>query len=63
MKIQKEKLEYILIGQSLLNEGCEDYRMKINISKTKAMVIGRKPKKINIRIEGKSIEQVDSSNT
>ena len=31
-----------------LNERCEDYGMKINISKTKAMVIGRKPKKIDI---------------
>ena len=27
-----------------LNERCEDYDMKINISKTKPMVIGRKPK-------------------
>ena len=35
--------------------------MKINISKTKAMAIGRKPKKIHIRITGESIEQVDSS--
>ena len=43
-----------------LNERCEDYGMKINISKTKAMVIGRKPKNINIRIKGESIEQVDS---
>ena len=43
-----------------LNDRCEDHGMKINISKTKAMVIGRKPKKINIRIEGESIEQVDS---
>ena len=34
--------------------------MKINISKTKAMVIGRKSKKIDIRIKGESIEQVDS---
>ena len=34
--------------------------MKINISKTKAMFIGRKPKKIDIRIKGESIEQVDS---
>ena len=42
-----------------LNERCEDYGMKINISKTKAMVIGRKPKKIDIRIKGESIEQVD----
>ena len=43
-----------------LNERCEDYGMKINISKTKAMVIGKKPKKVNIRIEGESIEQMDS---
>ena len=34
--------------------------MKINISKTKAMVIGRKPKKIDIQIKGDCIEQVDS---
>ena len=34
--------------------------MKINLSKTKAMIIGRKPKKIDIRIKGESIEQVDS---
>ena len=27
-----------------LNERCEDYEMKININKTKSMVIGRKPK-------------------
>ena len=31
-----------------LNERCEDYGMKINISKAKAMVIGRKPEKIDI---------------
>ena len=42
------------------NERCEDYGMKINTSKTKAMVIGRKPKMIHIRIKGESIEQVDS---
>ena len=43
-----------------LNERCEDYGLKINISKTKSMVIGRKPKKIHMRIKGESIEQVDS---
>ena len=32
-----------------LTERCEDNGMKINISKTKAMVIGRKPKKIDIQ--------------
>ena len=41
-----------------LNERCEGYGMKINISKTKAVVIGRKPKKIDIRIKGESIEQL-----
>ena len=34
--------------------------MKININKTRDMVIGRKPKKIHIRINGESIEQLDS---
>ena len=34
--------------------------MKINIIKTKTMVIGRKPNKIDIRIKDKSVEQVDS---
>ena len=27
-----------------INDGCEDYGLKINISKTKVMVIGRKAK-------------------
>ena len=43
-----------------LNERCEDYGMKINISKTKALIIRKKPKKIDIQIKGESIEQVDS---
>ena len=43
-----------------LNDRCEDYGMKININKTKAMFIGRKPKKIDIQIKGESIEQEDS---
>ena len=34
--------------------------MKINIKKTKAMVIGRKPKKVDMRIKDESVEQVDS---
>ena len=38
-----------------LNESCEDYGMKINISKTKTMVIGRKPKKIDMRFKDESI--------
>ena len=39
-----------------LNDRCEECGMKINISKTKAMVIGRKPKKIDIRIKDESVE-------
>ena len=43
-----------------LNDRCEDYGMKININKTKTMVIGRKPKKIDMRIKDESVEQTDS---
>ena len=43
-----------------LNDRCEDYGMKLNINKTKAMVIGRKPKKVDVRIKDDSVEQVDS---
>ena len=43
-----------------LNERCEDYLMKINITKTKTMVTGRKPKKIDMRIKDESVEQMDS---
>ena len=42
------------------NDRCEDYGMKVNINKIKAMVIGRKPKKIDLRIKDESVEQVDS---
>ena len=34
--------------------------MKININKTKTKIIGRKPKKIDIRIKDESVEQVYS---
>ena len=43
-----------------LNGRCGDYGIKININKTKAMVIGRKPKKIHMRIKDETVEQVDS---
>ena len=33
-----------------LNDRFEEYGMKINISKTKVVVIGRKPKNIDMRI-------------
>ena len=43
-----------------LNDRCEDYGMKVNINKTKIMIIGRKPKKIDMRIKHEFVEQVDS---
>ena len=43
-----------------LNDRFEDYEMKINLNKTKTMVIRRKPKKIDMRIKDESTEQVDS---
>ena len=43
-----------------LNDIFEDYGMKININKTKTMVTGRKPKKMDMRIKDESVEQVDS---
>ena len=41
-----------------LNDRCEDYEMKININKTKAMVIESKPENICIKYE--SVEKEDS---
>ena len=35
---------------------CEDYGMKININKTKTMVTGRKPKKIDMLIKDESVK-------
>ena len=43
-----------------LNDRCEDYGMNININKTKTMVIGRKPKKIDMQIIIEVLEKVDS---
>ena len=34
--------------------------MKINVNKTKTMVIGRKPKMIDICIKDETVEQVNS---
>ena len=42
-----------------LNGRCEDYGMKISITNMKAMVIGRKQKKVDILIKDESVEQVD----
>ena len=43
-----------------LNDRCEHYGMKININNRKTMVIGRKPKNIDMRIKDESVEQVDN---
>ncbi|KAJ4425768.1 hypothetical protein ANN_27391 [Periplaneta americana] len=55
------KEEMILRDMLLeLNDSCEQYGMKINTNKTKSMVIGRKTKKVNLRILHEAVEQVDS---
>ena len=43
-----------------LNDRYENYGIKINISKTTAIFIGRKPNKIDISIKDECVEQVDS---
>ena len=56
--IEKELSELI----SKINEVGKQFGMKINVKKTKAMVVSRKPNspKINIAIDGEQIEQVTS---
>ncbi|KAJ4443415.1 hypothetical protein ANN_05083 [Periplaneta americana] len=57
-----KKEEMILKDMLLeLSDSCEQYGMKINANKTKTMVIGRKVKKVNLRILNAAVEQVDSS--
>ena len=41
-----------------LSDRWEDYGMKIIINKMKTMVIGRKPKKIDVQIKDESVKQV-----
>ena len=48
-----------MINLKELNDRYEDYGMNINKNKTKTMVIGRKLKKIDMRIKDESVEQVD----
>ena len=47
---------------SKINEVGKQFGMKINIKKTKAMLVSKKPNspKINIAIDGQHIEQVTS---
>ena len=46
-----------------LNDRCEDYGMKININKTKIMVIRRKPKKIHMGVKDNPSNKWAASNT
>ncbi|KAJ4430105.1 hypothetical protein ANN_22315 [Periplaneta americana] len=46
-----------------LSDRCEQYGMKINANKTKNMAIGRKVKKLNLRILNEAVQQVDSFNS
>ena len=45
-----------------LNDRCEDHGMVININKMKTMVIGRKPKKGDMRIKDESSNKWTASN-
>ncbi|KAJ4451936.1 hypothetical protein ANN_03417 [Periplaneta americana] len=40
-----------------INDGCEQYEMKIKTNKTKTTVIGRKVKTVNLRILNEAVEQ------
>ncbi|KAJ4446720.1 hypothetical protein ANN_13417 [Periplaneta americana] len=54
------KEEMILRDMLLeLNDSCEQYGMKINANKRKTMVLGRKVKKVNLRILNEVVEQLD----
>ena len=52
--LEDEKMRKAMLRK--LNHRCEDYGMKININKTKTMVIGRKLKKIDMRIKDEAVE-------
>ncbi|KAJ4449150.1 hypothetical protein ANN_00545 [Periplaneta americana] len=54
--------EEMILGDMLLelNDSCEQDGMKINANKTKSMVIGRKVKKVYLRIPNEAVEQVNS---
>ncbi|MBJ3756095.1 reverse transcriptase family protein, partial [Salmonella enterica subsp. enterica serovar Derby] len=41
-----------------LTRTCEAYGMKINVEKSKSMVVGRKPVQTKCVVEGKELEQV-----
>ena len=43
-----------------LSKSCENYGMKINIKKTKAMVIGTKGTRVEVKIGSAKVEQVTS---
>ncbi|KAJ4445983.1 hypothetical protein ANN_12669 [Periplaneta americana] len=53
--------EMMLRGMLLeLNDSCEQYGIKITANKTKAMVIGRKVKEVNLRILNEAVEAYKS---
>ncbi|KAJ4439895.1 hypothetical protein ANN_08024 [Periplaneta americana] len=48
------------LATSALLSICEQYGMKIKANKTKTKVLGRKIKKVNLRILNETVEQLDS---
>ncbi|KAJ4447800.1 hypothetical protein ANN_09808 [Periplaneta americana] len=59
---RKAKEEEMILRDMLLelSDNCEQYGMKINANKTNTMVIGRKVKKVNLRILKEAVEQINS---
>ena len=43
-----------------LSQSCKEYGMKINVKKTKAMAIGKKGTRVNVKIGREKVEQVTS---
>ncbi|KAJ4446022.1 hypothetical protein ANN_12708, partial [Periplaneta americana] len=58
LKVQEEMILKDMLLE--LHESYQQHGMKINANKTKTMVIGRKAKKVNLRILNEAVEQVDN---
>ncbi|KAJ4434530.1 hypothetical protein ANN_23092 [Periplaneta americana] len=43
-----------------LNDKCEQYGLKVNSNKSKIMIVGRRVKKLNLRIRNEAVEQMDN---
>ena len=58
--VMADSIERLQNNISELDQRCKDYGMKISISKTKVMSVGKRFKRIDCQIGGTKLEQVDS---